>query len=647
MSEIVFVVSPKQNAFFKEMAELFCAEINAAGGTASISLEGFPDEPEPGQAFVLLPPHEYRAVNVDPITGRDNGAWPGDEMLARTIFITAEQPGGEHFRLNVGVAAEAGALFDINMLAVRAYRRIGLPVEHLPLGYSTHWDRYDEQRERDIDVFFLGTATPRRLEALSSYSEELSRVRTRLTIYDGTRPNVPGSPSFVAGDEKFDLLARSKVVLNLHRDVDLYFEWQRVLETAHTGAALVSERSTFVEPMKPGVDFLEGEVPELGHLAVELALDEARRRQVARGAYETIRDRMPLRRSAERLMETAERLPAARQPRFLRSKAWVVANRFQRAASWRARMTTDRVYRTAAPDRGDGGRWVLNGAIKELQLDLMDLQRRARAMEADIPPDAEAEDVSRSPSYDRPAPQVTVICALYNHAGHIAGALDSVKDQRFGDWELVVCDDGSTDGSGKVVEDWIEANPERAALLVRHPVNRGLPAARNTAVERARGEYVLVLDADNELYPNCLERLTEALDNDPKAAFAYGILEQFDRNGPVGLSGYFGWEPERLVEENYIDALALIRRETLQQLGGYIEDRRIYGWEDYDLWCRVAEAGERAAHVAEIVARYRLSAGSMITLTNLSVGDAREAIAERSPALFSGDPDEGMSAARR
>ena len=62
--------------------------------------------------------------------------------------------------------------------------------------------------------------------------------------------------------------------------------------------------------------------------------------------------------------------------------------------------------------------------------------------------------------------------------------------------------------------------------------------------------------------PDCLERLVKALEAEPDAAFAYGILEQFDGSGPVGLSGYFGWEPERLVRDNYIDALALMRRWT-------------------------------------------------------------------------------------
>jgi hypothetical protein len=89
-----------------------------------------------------------------------------------------------------------------------------------------------------------------------------------------------------------------------------------------------------------------------------------------------------------------------------------------------------------------------------------------------------------------------------------------------------------------------------------------------------------------------------------------------------------------LIADNYLDALALVRRSALDELGGYTTDLRLYGWEDYDLWCRVADRGMRGVQVPEFVARYRVSPNSMISLTNLSDQEAREALAERSPRLF-------------
>ena len=98
--------------------------------------------------------------------------------------------------------------------------------------------------------------------------------------------------------------------------------------------------------------------------------------------------------------------------------------------------------------------------------------------------------------------------------------------------------------------------------------------------------------------------------------------------------GYYGWEPERLAHDNYIDALALIRREALEQVGGYCDEPAIHGWEDYDLWCTFAERGLHGAHVREFVARYRIGSASMIQLTAISVGEAKARLAERHPKVF-------------
>jgi glycosyltransferase involved in cell wall biosynthesis len=255
-------------------------------------------------------------------------------------------------------------------------------------------------------------------------------------------------------------------------------------------------------------------------------------------------------------------------------------------------------------------------------------------------PPPEVEPVHETPARKTAeAPAVSVITAVYDHAEHVAIALESVERGRYRDFELIVVDDGSTDASEDVVREWMEAHPETQGLLLRHPANRGLPATRNTAIEHARGRHVLMLDADNELFPNCLGRLVEALEGDPSAAFAFGILQKFDDNGPKGLLGVSGWDPRRLRVTNYIDALALVRREVLEEAGGFDTDIRLYGWEDYDLWCGIAERGGHPVHVKEIVARYRVASDSMISLTNLDREGPRAELAQRYPRLFAGKLD--------
>jgi GT2 family glycosyltransferase len=174
------------------------------------------------------------------------------------------------------------------------------------------------------------------------------------------------------------------------------------------------------------------------------------------------------------------------------------------------------------------------------------------------------------------------------------------------------------------------------ARLLRHRVNRGLGAARNTALEHARGEFVLFLDDDNLLYPTAIAKLLGALEEDPEAVLAYGNLAMFGDGGAVGLRSYQPWRPDRFRSGNFVDALALVRRDWLDAVGGFTTDVRLHGWEDYDLWCRAATDGRHGVFVPEMVARYRSAPHSMLSLTDLSTRQAVGVLVERHPTLFAG-----------
>jgi glycosyltransferase involved in cell wall biosynthesis len=217
----------------------------------------------------------------------------------------------------------------------------------------------------------------------------------------------------------------------------------------------------------------------------------------------------------------------------------------------------------------------------------------------------------------------------------VGAALRSLSASTFRSWEAIVVDDASRDDSLAVAADWV-SEERRPALLVHHSYNRGLPSARNTALSLARGEFCFILDADNELFPHCLERLVDALDRDPGAVFAYGALERFHGGSTVGIGNRLPWEPARLRTSNFVDAMALIRTDYLREVGGYTTDRRLHGWEDYDLWCATAERGQRGTYVPEILARYRSVMHSMVSTTNLSTTDAYSVLIERYPELMAG-----------
>jgi glycosyltransferase involved in cell wall biosynthesis len=245
-----------------------------------------------------------------------------------------------------------------------------------------------------------------------------------------------------------------------------------------------------------------------------------------------------------------------------------------------------------------------------------------------------AEPIVRTETtaYPGARPEVSVIVTLHNYAGVIAETLTSIVESTAVEFEIVVVDDHSRDDGRAIVSDFMQRHDHVPMVLLGSEINRGLPASRNLAVAAARADLIMVMDADNLVYPNCLARLRDALGHDPEAAFAYATLEAFGHE--PGLRSELGWSPRWLCESNYIDAQAMVRRSTYERHGGYREDDDFaYGWEDWELWLRLAEAGERGVHVPQMLGRYRTQPSSMITITNLAADDMRAHMCELHPTL--------------
>jgi hypothetical protein len=631
--EIVFVLAAAQNKFFVEQAEAIVYELERAGVKASISTDGFPPVHR-DLIYVLFPPHEYFVLE-----GEKQRI--DERLLSRSIFLSAEQPGTVHFKDNIALAQHAGAVMDINESGVREYARNDIRAAHLPLGYSSHFDHYSTNLSRDIDVLFMGCHTARRARLLSGCSAELARWRSRLIISDNSHPNTGSSASFLAGEDKFSLLKRASVIVNIHQSDEPYFEWARVLDAIHSGCVVVTEHSVDYAPLVPGRHFVSTRPEVLGAMIGRVMADSSLRSELSASAYDVIRSKLPLAASAALLAEVARdlarslTLPAARHDHSEAVPDIDITVGFATSpGTLEDPITPATPYSGVAPESA-----ALRRILKEVRLDMMDLRRQTTRTLLTAERGRAVGTVRRrltTLAYElRSAPRVTVVTAVYNHGEEISLALDSLAGSEFADWEVVVVDDGSTDGSGDRVADWANCHPEIALALISHPVNRGLPVARNVGLDFARGEYVFVLDADNAVYPNCLGDLAAALDRDPSSSFAYGPIATYDRSGPAGLVSFFPWEPERLRYGNYIDAMAMFRVSAVRALGGYSSDRRIYGWEDYDLYCRLAEHAYSGAFVDRIVGRYRVSATSMISFSNISHTTAFVALKEHAPMLMS------------
>lgn len=194
-------------------------------------------------------------------------------------------------------------------------------------------------------------------------------------------------------------------------------------------------------------------------------------------------------------------------------------------------------------------------------------------------------------------PEVSAIVNYLNEERFLQEAIDSVFAQTFDDWELLLVDDGSTDGSTAIARTCAAAHPGKVRYL-DHPdhANRGMSASRNLGVREARGRYIAYLDGDDVWLPTKLERQIAELRAHPEAAMVCAPLlewhswnpdadaDQFDRiygAGPSGRHPYAGSvvEPPELLalflrDDRYIPAAALIQREAIQRAGFAVEEFR-------------------------------------------------------------------------
>ncbi len=623
------------------MNELLAAvahEVEATGMRTELAFDALPEDDS--RVYALIPHEYYACVRKE--------FHPTRAQLGRTIAFCTEQPGTQWFDLTRTHAASAGAVVDIYPEAVRELSRRGVSAEHFRLGYSSFWDRWErsERGERPVDVLHLGTVNERRLRALAGYAGTLWPHRTRLLV-PPEKPKTRQRADFLLGDAKWGCLRSAKILLNVHRQDSAYFEWVRALESITNGCVLVSEHSPDCAPLVPGEHFISGTLENLALLADHLLRDEERLGALRLAAYDHVRSELPMRPAAERLTAIAEGL--ARSPRKRRAKRGQIARTPRPAPRHRLRS-----YLRSGPDpRLDGlydrqwslGEWSKrsDAVLKRLVIGQIELNRRLAAHEVALQGEdpAEVRVVARTTAYGRSEPRVSVLIPLYNHADDVQSALESVAASEFANLEVVVLDDASTDRSQVAVLDFFAEHAHLPGMLLRHIVNRGLGRTRNDLVAAARGKLVFMLDADNTLYPSALSRLVEALDDDSGAFFAYPMLEEHVDGEPDTLRSFRPWEPGQLAEANYIDAMALLRRQELDELGGYTEDLRLHGWEDYDLWCRAADRGLRGVLVPEILARYRRAAHSMLySITNVNTAEAKSLLRARYPVIARAATDE-------
>lgn len=614
MTRVCFVSASWQNVFFSELMEVFAEGLRRRGLTVEYAVDHFPPVAE--DLVYVVVPHEYL-----PLVEHDSR--PNWRQLQRTIAVCTEQPGTPWFDTAAAIAADCGAAVDINALGVAALRERGVNALHVPLGYVPEWDTWGgvDAEERTVDVAFLGSHTDRRGVALARCGSVLQGRRAELHVVETKLPHRAEDPHFLWGERRDALLRRTKVLLNVHRSELGYMEWLRAVQAIVNGAVLVSEHALGVAPLIAGRHFVSARFEDL-HLALGATLDYyGLVGDLRSNAYRLLRDEMPMDGALDDLAALAAGLHALPLP---------PADPGEPSAVPRPLEPEEPAPPFERPSRGDAA--VSRMALKHLAMEVRSVKAELHALRSAAVPRPDVQTPNEAYAA-LPAPRVSVVLTVYNYADHVAEALESLARADHERFEVVIVEDCSTDDSLAVIRDAVERYPWMAALVVARGANGGLARARNLGFELARAPYVFVLDADNAIYPQALGRLEAALDGDADAAFAYGIIEAFDEGGPGGLVSWPEWDPRRLRYGNFIDAMAMLRRDLVLDVGGYVRDAALYGWEDFAMWCALASRGMHGVRVPEIVARYRVAAHSMVSVTNIDDTSAWATLLRRYPVL--------------
>ena len=213
------------------------------------------------------------------------------------------------------------------------------------------------------------------------------------------------------------------------------------------------------------------------------------------------------------------------------------------------------------------------------------------------------------------APRVTALVPCYNGEATLALALDSALAQSYDALEVVVVNDGSTDRSRDIAHAYAERSAGRVRV-VDQP-NAGLPAARNAAIDAARGDFFALLDADDRWLPQHLERSMAILDADPSVGLVHANVECIDADGMSLGAQPRSWRPHDdayrtllLRHEHVCCPSAVFRRRCIEQVGAFDTRFTGLGCEDRDLWLRIAER-YRLHYIDDVLVQYRIHAASM------------------------------------
>lgn len=666
-------VTSKSNLFIVEIARLICAGFRDAGFAAELLIDRFPEEETRADTIqIVVTPHEFFNLFLTPAL-----PWTRIQSITRPLYLLGtEQPDSDWFHSNLTIAPYAHAMLDINSLGVAGYRARGLHCFHLPLGYHPILEKRKSNApaERDLDVCLLASMTERREKFLAIHADFFAQRNCHLRLVPLGFAKTETTKSYLPVEERNEVLQRSKILLNLHYSDLRYFEWHRMLVGLANGCCIITEICEGFAPLIPGKHFVMVEPEELVRCCQHYLEHPAEREAIAHAGRDFVREHLTqagncLRCVNQIMTGQEDSLPEAAlsgstdefSADQLEKRSGYLSGAKRFLEAFRADLHNLFLWVQPVKDMRRVFQVEKRKPVSGLEVDSEKIATICERRRGYAERCARQEELRRSGAEAwqitdhenlraEASPDVSIIVTLYNYERYIRECIRSIEKADLstipGGLEILIVNDASTDRSLAYAQE-AQRTSALPIRIVDKKINTGLADARNTGLRLARAPYAFIMDADNLIFPRAVAQLYEAI-RFSGAAAAYSILCRFtgQPSNRRGLLSYFDWDPRMLVQHPYIDAMALFDRRQLIELGGYDNDLfKIgwFGWEDYELWLRMAAAHLPVTFVPNILCLYRHHESAMSNTTNLFEVDlVRHLIARYQPLIDEYQPKERL-----
>ena len=201
--------------------------------------------------------------------------------------------------------------------------------------------------------------------------------------------------------------------------------------------------------------------------------------------------------------------------------------------------------------------------------------------------------------------KISVLMGIYNCADTLTDAVASIQNQTHKNWELILCDDGSTDNTYNVAKSL--ADKDDRIILIKNEKNLGLNVTLNNCLSKATGDFIARMDGDDDCLPNRFEKQLNFLNTHTEFDIVSSYMVLFDENGEYGFSK----APEYPTKEQVVvgspicHAPVMMRKACMDAVGGYTVDKRMLRVEDVNLWIKLYTKGYRAYNIQEPLYRMR------------------------------------------